>query len=80
MGEALTIRQDKVFASFLCVPSLLSDLGSEDLTSRTSNIYNILPPCYHTYFQQIAIVVFKSCQAIFDLRLPLCFLLLDSRS
>ena len=39
-----------------------------------------MPPLYHTYFQQIAIVVFKSCQAIFDLRLPLWFLLLDPRS
>ena len=39
-----------------------------------------MSPLYHAYFQQVAIAVFKSFQAIFDLRLPLWFLLLDSRS
>ena len=43
---------------FMCVIVIIS-FRKLDLTSQTSNICNILSPLYHSYFQQIALAVFK---------------------
>ena len=78
LKEALIIYQDRVFALFLGVLSLSSVLGGYDLTSQTSNICNILPLLVSCLFQtNSSLAMFKSCQAMFDLRFLLWFLLLD---
>ena len=59
LREALTMCQDRVFSSFLCLLSLLSDFRKLDLTSQISNICNIISPLHHTYFQHIALAMFK---------------------
>ena len=75
--EALIICQHRAFASFLRVLSLSLLLGNYDLTSQTWDICNILSFLYHAYFRPVALAVF-SCQAMFDLRLLLWFLLLGT--